>query len=87
MSAEGAVPAGVADEIALGGETGLFRGVEDGEKVVGLSEGELGMAKRGHGGKRGGFFRGERADGFVAFEERLQMIEVDGDGVVVCGVL
>lgn len=75
-------PAGVCDEIALGGEKGFFWRVEDGEEVVGLSEGELGVAESGHGGEGGGFFAAEGAYGLVAGEERVEMIEVNGDGLV-----
>ena len=82
-----AEPAGVADEPAVVGHRGFLFRVQDAEKVIGLRERELGVAECGHGRERGGFFAGERTDGFVAVEKRIEMIEVDRHIVRVRGIV
>ncbi len=74
-------PARVTHEPAVVGHDGFFFRAQDAEEVIGLREGELGVAERGHGRERGRFFAGERADGFVAIEKRVEMVEMDSRGL------
>src|SRR5580698_287586 len=82
-----AEPARVADEPAIVGHGGFFRGVKDAEKVIRLRERKLGVAECGHGRERGALRERKRANRFVAREKRVEMIEVDGHGLRVSGII
>ncbi len=77
----------MADKPAIVGHCGFFFRVQNAEKIIGFRKRELGVAKRGHGRERGGFFVRKRPDGFVAIEQRFEMIEVDGHIVRVRGIV
>ena len=73
----GLEPAGVAEEVSVPGEGGFLFGVEDGEEVVGLGEGEFKMDEGEDGGELMERVAAEGADGVVAGEKLVELGEVD----------
>ena len=82
----GVEPSCVAGEVVVVGEAGVGFRMEDREVVVGLGECELGVAESRHGRESFGLRGCEGADGLVAVEEGVEVVDVDRNTVGVVGI-
>ena len=70
-------PEGVAEQVAVIGEIGVFGGVQDAGEVVEFRDREIEVADGQQGDQGVGLVRAQRADGLVAGDEGGDLVEMD----------
>ena len=75
----------MANQVVDAGQAGLLVRMEHAEEVVGLAEGELGVAQGCHWRQGRAFGGGERTHGLVAVEQSLEVVKMYANGLAVSG--